>query len=1078
VKHLLIANRGEIAVRIARAAASLGIRTTALFARDDAIRAHARATDDSRALPGRGARAFLDRAAILAIARETGCDAVHPGYGFLSEDATFAAALEAASLIFVGPAPATLELFGDKGRARAFAASCGVPIVPGTATGDATLAEIAAFAAAAGAPIVIKARSGGGGRGMRVVRALAEVDDAYARCRSEAAAAFGDGAVYAEALLTDVRHVEVQLAGDGGGPVVVLGDRDCSVQRRFQKLVEIAPAPALAAPLRRELAESARRLGVASRLRGLATVEFLVTRDDALPFAFIETNARLQVEHTVTEEVTGLDLVRLQLEIAGGKSLAACAVAEDAVSLGTAVQVRLSAERLAPSGELRPSTGTLAHFDLPGGPGVRVDTHLRAGDAVDASYDSLLAKIVVLARDGSPEDAFAKLRRALGETAVAGVETNLALLRGLAARRELADGAATTSFFDAVLAELPGAACVAAAGARDEAPAEPGVAYVTAPVAGRVVSIDVAPGAAVRRGATIAVLDSMKMEHVVAAPASGIVRLLGAAPGDAVAEGRRLATLEVTELEDGAASLPETVDPAAIRADLARVRARQAATLDAARPEAIAKRHAAGGRSARENVADLCDAGTFVEYGALALPAQRRRRSLDELIARYPGDGMVTGVGDVNGARFPGDRARCAVLAYDYTVLAGTQGAFNHAKTDRLLELAERHAWPVVLYAEGGGGRPGDTDVLGVAGLDLTTFARYAGLAGKVPRVGIAAGRCFAGNAALFGCSDVTIATANASIGMGGPAMIEGGGLGIVAPEAVGPLAMQVPSGVVDLAVRDEAEATVMAKKYLSYFQGPLAEYTCADQRELRAVVPARRLRAYDVRRAIELLADVGEQLELRAGFGRAIVTSLARVEGRPIGIVANDPRHLGGAIDADGADKAARFLQLCDAFGLPVLFLCDCPGFMVGPEAEATGLVRHASRLFLAGARLRVPCFTIVLRKGYGLGAMASAGGGFHAGVFTVGWPTAEFGAMGLEGAVRLGFKTELDATVDPAERKRRFEAMVAEAYAHGRAENMASFLEIDDVIDPADSRRWIVHGLRAPRAGTERRDRFVDAW
>ncbi|NYV77553.1 acyl-CoA carboxylase subunit beta, partial [Streptomyces sp. UH6] len=472
------------------------------------------------------------------------------------------------------------------------------------------------------------------------------------------------------------------------------------------------------------------------------------------------------------------------------------------------------------------------------------------------------------------------------------------------------------------------------------------------------------------------------------------------------------------------------------------------------RPGAVAKRHAQGRRTARENVADLCDEGTFAEFGALALAAQRRRRTLDDLVRSTPADGMVTGTGRIDGRT-------CVVMSYDYTVLAGTQGMNNHHKTDRMLELAGRRRLPVVLFAEGGGGRPGDTDSTAVAGLNVTTFHSMGRLSGRVPLVGIASGRCFAGNAALLGCCDVVIATPEATIGMGGPAMIEGGGLGRYRPEEVGPLSVQVPNGVVDVAVADEAEAVRTARRYLSYFRGPVDDWEAPDARVLRRVVPENRRRAYDVRAAVRGLADTGSVLELRPGYGVGILTCLVRVEGRPLGLLASNPGHLGGAIDRDAADKAAGFLQLCDAFGLPVVSLCDTPGFMVGPDAERTATVRHFSRLFVVGARLRVPLVGLVLRKAYGLGAMAMLGGSTRAPVATAAWPSGEFGGMGLEGAVRLGFRRELEAIADPAERARAFEARVAELHEQGKAVNAAAALEIDAVIDPADSRSWIVAAL-----------------
>jgi acetyl-CoA carboxylase carboxyltransferase component len=516
-----------------------------------------------------------------------------------------------------------------------------------------------------------------------------------------------------------------------------------------------------------------------------------------------------------------------------------------------------------------------------------------------------------------------------------------------------------------------------------------------------------------------------------------------------------------------------------IRPELLELRARLGATLDEERPEAVARRRKTGQRTARENIADLIDAGTFVEYGGLALAAQRQKLSEEELIKASPADGIVCGIGAVNGSSCGEEKARTMVLAYDYTVFAGTQGGMSHKKLDRMLGLAAQWRLPIVLFAEGGGGRPNDTDMPMVAGLDTPSFLGFAALSGLAPRVGIASGRCFAGNAALLGCCDVIIATENSSIGMGGPAMIEGGGLGVCTPEEVGPISVQSRNGVVDVRVAGEAEAVAVARKYLGYFQGEQAVWTCADQDALRDALPERRRRAYKIHPLIETLCDLGSVLELRREFGVGFVTALVRIEGRPFGLIANNSYHLGGAIDADAADKGARFLQLCDAFELPVISLCDTPGFMVGPKAETTALVRHVSRLFVAAASLRVPFFSVVLRKGYGLGAQAMAGGHFHAPFFTVAWPTGEFGGMGIEGAVRLGLRKELAAIEDPAEREQLFEVAVAHQYERGKAISMASYLEIDAVIDPAETRGWILRGLKSvPKPVPGDRRRFIDTW
>jgi acetyl-CoA carboxylase carboxyltransferase component len=585
--------------------------------------------------------------------------------------------------------------------------------------------------------------------------------------------------------------------------------------------------------------------------------------------------------------------------------------------------------------------------------------------------------------------------------------------------------------------------------------------------------VSVAAGEAVGAGQELVVLESMKMEHPVAAEVAGVVVEVLVEAGQTVEMGQELVRLEPRAAARPRAEAEARAEATTERSDLARYRERRRLTTDAARPEAVARRRARGQRTARENVADLCDPGSFQEYGAFAIAAQRERRSLEDLTRNTPADGLVCGIGTVEGAP-------CAVLAYDYTVLAGTQGFLNHRKKDRLFEIAAELRLPVVLFAEGGGGRPGDTDAPGVAGLDTMAFALFARLSGLVPSVGIASGYCFAGNAALLGCCDLIVATENSKIGMAGPAMIEGGGLGRVAPDAVGPIEVQARNGVVDVRAADEAEAVAVARRYLAYFTRRETAFACAPVEVLRELVPERRTRVYDLRAVVRALADTDSLLELRPAFGVGIVTALARIEGRALGLLANNPGHLGGAIDADAADKAARFVQLCDAHDLPIVSLCDTPGFMVGPEAEERAQVRHFARLFLAGASATVPWVTVVLRKGYGLGAQAMAGGSFHAGALTLSWPTGEFGGMGLEGAVRLGYRRELEAVADPAERQRLEEKLIAAAYERGSALNMATHFEIDDVIDPAETRARIAALLRAcppppPRSG---RKRMIDAW
>ena len=1140
---LLIANRGEIAVRIARAAAELGIATVAVYAKEDEHSLHRRVADAAVLIPGAGARAYLDIEEVLRAGAQAGCDAVHPGYGFLSENSAFAAACEEAGATFVGPTPAALALFGDKTQARQLAVAEGVPVAAGVSEPVDVAAAKRFFAdLPAGAAMLFKAAGGGGGRGMRIVRAADEIEDAFARAQSEAQAAFGVADVYVEQFLPNARHVEVQVAADSRGGACHFGDRDCTLQRRHQKLIEVAPAPALAPAVRDSMAAAALKLAKAARYRSLGTFEFLVTGEPPQQqFWFIEANARLQVEHTITEEVTGVDLVQLQLRLAQGETLTSLGMSEPPPIRGHAVQARVNMETMTADGAALPASGVLAAFEAPSGPGVRTDTFGYAGYATSTQFDSLLAKVIVRS-DVSFAAAVGKARRALAEFRIDGVATNIPFLRALMSRA-LASKVVHTRFVDDNIEALVAAAAedaprpIAAAAeppagpaqagakldsndplavldhgkstpiatpAADATPLEEGEAAVVAPMQGTVGSVEVSLGQEVLAGDLLLVMEAMKMEHEIRAPASGVVARLAVSAGDTVWDGHVLAVIDEQEVAARAGEGDAAVDLDQVRPDLAEVQARHAVTLDAARPDAVAKRRRTRQRTARENVNDLCDPESFVEHGQLVL-TPGTGLSLEETIRKFPTDGMVTGIGGINGDLFGADRARCVVMAYDYTVLAGTQGAINHPKTDRMLELAEKWRIPMVLFAEGGGGRAGTggrrqggpprpapaTAPKPVARfdapsrpLDTPTFASMGRLSGLVPMVGITSRYCFAGNASLLGCCDVIIATEGANIGMGGPALIEGGGLGVFRPEEVGPLDVQTANGVVDVAVADEAEAVAVAKQYLGYFQGRVPEWDCADQRRLRHCVPENRLRVYSVRDVIHTLADTGTVLELRPKFGLGMVTAFIRIAGRPIGVLANNPQHLSGAIDSDGSDKAARFLQLCDAFDIPIVVLCDTPGMMVGPEIEKTALVRHCSRLFVTGANLTVPHVTIVLRKAYGLGAQAMAGGSFKEPFAAVAWPTGEFGGMGLEGQVKLGFRNELAAIEDPAERVARYEELVAAAYERGKALNAGMSFAVDDVIDPAESRRWITAAFDAapqppPRHGKgEKKRRNVDTW
>ncbi|WP_199849535.1 carboxyl transferase domain-containing protein [Blastococcus sp. Marseille-P5729] len=1062
--RLLVANRGEIAVRIIESAALMGLQTVAVYPDDDRSTLHVERADESVLVPGAGPAAYLDVEAIIGAATSAGCDLLHPGLGFLSENADLARRCAEEGITFIGPDAEALGLFGDKAAARARAVEAGVPVAQAT-EGPTTLDQASELMASlgSGAAVMVKAIAGGGGRGMAPVTDPGELSKVFERCAAEAQAAFGSGELYVEQLVQDAHHVEVQIVADRHGAVAAVGDRDCSAQRRRQKLIEIAPAPWISDEVRSRLHDSAERIIDGTGYAGLATVEFLVSGDDIV---FLEVNPRIQVEHTVTEEVTGLDLVEVAIRIAYGAHLSEIGVVRSPQPQGFSLQARVNTETLNVDGTVQPGTGRLTRFQPSAGRGVRVDTHGYAGYTVSPRYDSLLAKVI--ANGATIEAAIARAERALADFEVAGVATNIPVLRAILADPATTAGEVDTAYVDAHLSELLSSASTKQGTVRAEDTADvravasidvPDDAIaVLAPMQAVVVEVDVTEGQIVAAGDEVVVLEAMKMQHVVTAERAGVVRAIAIEVGDVAGEGQALVYLEEVDSSEAATGGQEEVDPDLIRPDLQEAIDRHRPGLDEGRPDAVERWHGKGRRTARENIADLVDEGSFVEYGALTIAAQRRRRSLQDLIERTTGDGIVLGTATIDGMPV-------AVMSYDYLVLAGTQGLQNHRKTDRFLDVAQRQGLPVVMFAEGGGGRPGDTDHPYVAQLDVPTFRTLASLVGQVPIVCVVSGYCFAGNAALVGCADVVIATEDVSLGMGGPAMIEGGGLGVYAPKDVGPASVQYPNGVIDVLVPDEVTAVARAREAVLLLSRQTGAVKHHDQRVMRHLIPENRLRSYDVRPVLETLVDEGSLLELRRGYGAGIVTAIARIDGIPIGVMANNPHHLGGAIDHDAAEKATRFLTMCQDHQLPVVSLCDTPGFMVGPESEKHATVRKFGAFFVAGARLSTPLVTVVLRKGYGLGAMAMAGGSMHAPVLTVSWPTGEFGGMGLEGAVRLGYRKELEAIADPRERKHRYDELVAEQYERGKALSTAAAFEIDDVIDPADTREVVVRALRASR-------------
>lgn len=1087
LKKLLIANRSEIAIRIARTASELGIETVAVYSPDDAQSLHIQHADEAVELPGAGVSAYLNIQSLIDIAQKVECDALHPGYGLLSESAELAQACVDNGLIFVGPSATTLQSFGDKISARALARSADVPVIEGTDQTN-SAADIAAFfKSQKKLPIMVKAVNGGGGRGMRVVTQANDIDAAFARCQAESRLAFGSDKLYVERFLPDVRHIEVQIVGDGK-EVIHLWERDCTIQRRNQKIIELAPAPNLDTELRQQLLDAAITIGQACDYKGLGTVEFLVeVKPDhsAGEFFFIETNPRIQVEHTITEEVTGLDLVAIQLRIAGGEALADLGFDQESIARpkGFALQARINTETLNEQGELVPTGGTLLQFQLPGGPGVRVDTYAYAGYSTNPNFDSLLAKLIIHSQSNYLPQLLAKAERVLSEVQISGIDTNVVLLRRVLGLPELQGWQVTVRGVEACLKKLmthsaasPNKALKQRFIANNAEPLnlpELSVAYpegalpLYSPLPAVLVSVETSVDEWVVAGQELAVVEAMKMQHVIKAPSAGVVVEIYAQPGMTLNADQ--AILLVRPKEGAGPEQVELVeqDLSVVRPDLKALEDRRAITLDQARPDAVAKLRARGQRTARENLTDLCDADTFLEYGQLVYAAQRSKTDSETLMQSTPADGIIAGFASVNGALFGDNKidssTRVAVLSYDAMVMAGTQGTHGHKKTDRVLEVAADLSVPLVFFSGGGGGRPGDDDMLHAvsSALDIKTFHTLAKLESSGPKIAVNSGYCFAGNAVVFGSCDLKIATKNSWIGMGGPAMIEGGGLGACGPKDIGPAAMQAKIGLIDLLVEDDAEAVTATKKLLAYFQGRTRDWQAPDQRTLRHVIPEDRKRVYHMTNLITALADIDSWLALKPQYGVGMITGLLRIEGRPMGVIANNPLHLGGAIDAQACEKAADFINLCNRFNLPILSLCDTPGFMVGPDSETEGAVRHACNFVRAGAQATVPYLVVCVRKGYGLGAQAMAGGSFAASQFTIAWPTGQFGPMGIEGGVKLGYKKELQAEADPDKQQQLFDRLVERAYEQGSAQSVASLMELDAVIDPIETRHWLANSL-----------------
>ncbi len=1105
-KRVLIANRGEIAIRIARAAAALGIESVAVFAPADGQSLHTKLADEAREI-GKGIadplRAYLDIEAIIAAAKESGADCVHPGYGFLSENAAFAERCRAEGLRFVGPSPAALALFGDKVAARAFAQKHGIPVVPGAPSALASSADARAVAQSIGYPVMLKAAAGGGGRGMRIVTGPEEMDDAFARCQGEAKAAFGDSAVFLEKIVPRPRHIEVQVLGDGLGNVVHLFERDCSVQLRHQKVVEIAPAPGLDDALRQRLHADAVTLARAAAYENAGTVEFLVDPEGGRHF-FIECNPRIQVEHTITEQVMGLDLVEAQFRIAAGDTLAAIGIADQKAvgqPRGFAIQARVVAQ----------GTGTLTAYREPSGPGVRVDACGYLGLSPPPQFDPLLAKLI--GQSGTFASAVDRTERALAEFHIAGVPTNVEQLRAILAHPDFRNGNARTTLLSDAIApaksELAAlkfldqqASALGRAGRTTQAPARPlpvppGHQAIESPHAGAVVDIKVQAGDTVTAGQTLFVVSAMKMESSIGASCAGVVESVAPiAAGASVDGGQILAVIKPSGAAQAAPVLPreESWTPMLEKVAALQEIAHERLAPGSREPGVVRQRNR-NKLTCRERIDALLDRGSFREVGSLAGFA-----SFDDdgEIAAFTPASHVGGQGRIEGRP-------CVVCADDFTSRGGHADGAIGQKSRYLDRLSIEIRTPSIRLLDGSSGGGSVATMVPKQGASAESSAKESTGAIKVgqPRVVGGGGSFLPGHLGSSYYADqlatvpvvnlllgsvVGIGAAKAVLGhfsvmvrdiaqlfVAGPPVVSHAMGYDVTKEDLGGWHIHCRNGSVDNLAESEEEAMAQTRRFLSYlpssaYEAPPVQATTDEaarrEEELLTLVPRKRTATFDVRRAIRLIADTDSFFEIGPLWGTDQVTGFIRLAGHPVGVIASDSRHVnGGALTADGCDKLKRHLDLCDLFHLPLLNLVDNPGFAVGIEHEIAGTIRKGGEWMIAFAQVQIPIFTVLMRRSFGVAGNNYATPRSAASV-RVAWPAADVGGIPPEGGIEAAYKRQLAEAADPAALRAEINARIESV--RGPVGPLNRF-EIEEMIDPRDTRRlaceWVSDAYRIVR-------------
>jgi acetyl/propionyl-CoA carboxylase alpha subunit/acetyl-CoA carboxylase carboxyltransferase component len=1109
-KRVLIANRGEIAIRIARAAASLGVESVAVFTAADSQSLHTKLADKAREIGKSGAdplRAYLDIEAVIAAAKESGADCVHPGYGFLSENATFAERCRAEGLRFIGPSPAALALFGDKVAARAFAEKQGIPVVPG-APALASSDEAKATAHKIGYPVMLKASAGGGGRGMRVVTKPEEMDEAFARCQGEALAAFGNDAVFLEKIVPRPRHIEVQVLGDGQGNVVHLFERDCSVQQRHQKVVEVAPAPGLDAALRQRILANAVTLARAAAYENAGTVEFLVDPESGRHF-FIECNPRIQVEHTITEQVMVLDLVEAQFRIASGDSLTVIGLADQKAvgqPRGFAIQARVVAQ----------GTGTLTAYREPSGPGVRVDACGYLGLAPPPQFDPLLAKVIGQSGSaGTFESAIDRTERALAEFHIAGVPTNLEQLRAILAHPEFRRGNARTTLLSDTIDPAKGEQATlkfldqqanalgrgpGARGASAPArplPVPPGHQAVESPHAGAVVDIKVRAGDTVKVGQTLFVVSAMKMESSIGSPCAGVVESVAPVEsGSNVDGGQILAVIKRSGAAQAAPVLPadETWTPMLDKVAALQAVAHKRLAPGSNEPGVVRQRNR-NKLTCRERIDALLDRGSFREVGSLAGFA-----SFDDdgEIAAFTPASHVGGQGRIEGRP-------CIVCADDFTSRGGHADGAIGQKSRYLDRLSIEIRTPSIRLLDGSSGGGSVATMVPKQGAGAEASAKESTGAIKVgqPRVVGGGGSFLPGHLGSSYYADqlatvpvvnmllgsvVGIGAAKAVLGhfsvmvrdisqlfVAGPPVVSHAMGYDVTKEDLGGWHIHCRNGSVDNLAESEEEAMAQTRRFLSYlpssvYEAPPVRATTdkADRREeeLLTLVPRKRTATFDVRRAIRLIADTDSFFEIGPLWGTDQVTGFIRLNGHPVGVIASDSRHEnGGALTADGCDKLKRHLDVCDLFHLPLLNLVDNPGFAVGIEHEIAGTIRKGGEWMVAFAQVQMPIFTVLMRRSFGVAGNNYATPRAAASV-RVTWPAADVGGIPPEGGIEAAYKRQLAEAADPAALRAEINARIESV--RGPVGPLNRF-EVEEMIDPRDTRglacEWVADAYRIVR-------------